>query len=431
MSNAIKTRPRIANAFAPFGVMDARAIAQRAKKGMELVNLRELGVIPGVFGGDRGIHAAGDIVTTTADGVNLNDLWNAYQDALRFYNDLRSPLISFLSQNTTLESEPFFAAGSQANFEEATEFGEPVGYRPTQTSQFLGYTFKWWDLAARFTWMYLANAPANQVDSVAAMATEADNRNMFNLVMKTVFNNTRRTNEKGTTVYPFYSGVSGGGVGDDPPDVGAVTFSDGHNHFLTTNSATAIRAVPIENMYNTIAEHGYSVENGYNHVVLINKAQGDVIRNWRSLANGGVAASETGGGLYDFIPARGAPSFLLPVNFRTPDPGQQVPDSLGGLDVIGSYGNFTIIQNDYIPAGYLVAFATGGADSVRNPVTIREHPNASLRGLRLVKGRTPDYPLIDSFYNRGMGSGVKVRGAGAVLQVVNSASYTVPPAYVW
>lgn len=415
--------------FAPLGVMDARAIGRQAKRGMELVDLKSLGIIPGVFGGDRGIHAAGDIVTTTNDGVNLNDLWNAYQEGLSDFNARRDPLVSLLTRRTVLESEPYFTAGSLAQFEEASEYGEPVGYRPTTAHKFQGYTFKWWDLAARFTWMYLANAPANQVDATAAMALEADNRNVFTLVMKTLFNNTRRTNEKGTTVYPFYSGVSGGGDGDDPPDVGAVTFADGHNHYVTTNAAT-LSAASVEALYDNIAEHGYKAEQGYKHLLLVNKAQADYMRNWRSAANGGTSPA-TGGGLYDFIPAQGTPSFLVPENLRTSTNVTQPPATFNGMTVVGQYGNWLMIQEDYIPAGYLVGFATGGPDNVENPITLREHPNASLRGLRLVKGRTPDYPLIDSFYNRGIGSGVKTRGAGAVLQVVNSATYVVPSEYAW
>jgi hypothetical protein len=49
--------------------------------------------------------------------------------------------------------------------------------------------------------------------------------------------------------------------------------------------------------------------------------------------------------------------------------------------------------------------------------------------LRLVKGRTPDYPLIDSFYNRGFGTGIRHRGAGVVMQITASGTYTIPAAY--
>ena len=93
------------------------------------------------------------------------------------------------------------------------------------------------------------------------------------------------------------------------------------------------------------------------------------------------------------------------------------------------YGNVLIVQEDLIPAGYVVLAATGGPDNLQNPVGLREHANASLRGLRLVKGPVADYPLIDSFYNRGFGTGIRQRGGAAVMQITTSATYTPPASY--
>jgi hypothetical protein len=118
----------------------------------------------------------------------------------------------------------------------------------------------------------------------------------------------------------------------------------------------------------------------------------------------------------------------MPVNLQTE--GARPPASLRGMEVVGSYGEMTIVKNGFIPAGYLFLFATGGPENIQNPIAIREHPQAALRGLRLVRGRVPDYPLIDSFYNHGFGTGIRYRGAGAVLQITGGA-YTVPAAYVW
>jgi hypothetical protein len=75
-------------------------------------------------------------------------------------------------------------------------------------------------------------------------------------------------------------------------------------------------------------------------------------------------------------------------------------------------------------------FATGGRDNLVNPVGIRQHANTNLRGLRLVKGRSADYPLIDSFWAAGFGTGVRHRGGGIVLELSANASYTAPAAYV-
>lgn len=413
-----RTRPRVFDLLAGFPALsmlspDGGKI--QAQPGHELVDLFTLDMIPAIGGGDRGYHADGDIIRETVDGVSLNDLWGDYQASLNEWNTYRDRLVSFLTFNTTLVSEQVFQGGSTADFEEATEYGEPVGHRPQLAGETMGYPFKWWDLAGRYTWQYLANATAQETDAFNNMALEADNRLVFMHVMRTLFANSRRVNKEGVPVYPFYSGEAG----DQPHDYKMRTFADNHNHFVTTGAAT-LDAPDLEALMTLMTEHGYTQRNGYNMVVLVNEAEGNVIRQFRSTANGGT-------GLYDFVPAAGTPSFLLPEDMRTE--GGRPGSTIAGLEVIGAYGNATIVQEDFIPAGYLVAFVTGGEQNLTNPLAIREHPTATLRGLKLAKGKQPDYPLIDSFYVRGFGVGVRHRGAGAIMQVTANAAYTVPAQY--
>lgn len=382
--------------------------------GMERVDLASLGIVTG-GGGDRGFHANGDIVTQTQDGMDINELWNSYQQWLDDWNQSREALVNFLTYNITTSFENVWQGGSTADFEEATEYGEPVGHRPTSKPAVMGFPFKFFDLAGRFTWQFLANAPASQVDSFANMAMEADSRLVFLRVMRCLFSNVQSVNKEGQTVYPFYSGA----VGDTPPQYKMTAFADQHNHFVTSGTATVTPA-NLEALIGLLEEHGYTANNGYNQVVLVNKAQGDTIRNFRSVANGGT-------GKYDFVPAQNTPVFLLPTDLRAE--GGRPAGSVNGLTVIGAYGDATIIQEDYIPGGYMVAIVTGGEDSLSNPIAFRQHPTTNLQGLRLVKGRNPDYPLIDSFYVRGFGCGVRHRGAGAVMQVSTNPTYTVPTQY--
>jgi hypothetical protein len=63
-----------------------------------------------------------------------------------------------------------------------------------------------------------------------------------------------------------------------------------------------------------------------------------------------------------------------------------------------------------------------------NPVGFRQHANAGLRGLRLIPGNQSNYPLIDSYYSRGFGTGVRHRGAGIVMQITAGA-FAIPADY--
>lgn len=360
----------------------------------------------------RGFNTGGDVITQTLDGRPLDSLFNEFQSSLTFWNQKRQLIVDLLTfpVSAPIEDVP---QGVTEDFEEASEFGVPKGISGMNYFS-LGYDFKWYDLAIRYTWKFLLDATSAQVENLNAMALEADNRLVFQKVLRAVFNNVNRTtNIRGQnySVYPFYNSD-----GTTPPTYKNNTFTNTHNHYITSGTA-AIASADLDEMEEHLVHHGYGKQNGGTLVLLVNRTEGNVIRQYR------VAT----GASYDFIPAQGAPAFLLP---GMGIEGGRPSSTFKGMDVIGSYGPWTIIQEDYIPAGYVLAFSTGGENQASNPVGFREHQNSSARGLQLVKGAQPNYPLVDSFYRRGFGTGVRHRGAGIVMQVTVSGTYTIPAAYV-
>lgn len=385
--------------------------------------------LPIQAGGAHGTSEAADVIQQTIDGVDTRELWRAYQAAVELRNRERQPLIDFLTRRTNVAFEGLASGFGNAKFERASERGTPRGYRPGGEITWMGYDFAWRDLAFRYTWEFLADATEDQINQQNNMALEADNNLLFSEIMWTLFNNANRDviiDKRPYVVYSFYNGTDG----VIPPPYRTNTFTNTHTHYLVSGAATidpgnAATSTPgdLDDLIEHLEHHGYTTTNGADIVIMVNKTEGNVIRNWRSVANGGTS-------LYDFIPAQGTPSFLLPVNFRTPEgTAVQPAPTLRGMKVIGSYGPAVIIQEDYIPAGYVVAFATGGPDSAQNPVAIREHANPQLRGLRLVKGRDNDYPLQEAYYQRGFGTGIRFRGAGVVMKIAASGSYAPPAEY--
>lgn len=389
------------------------AVAQAAKKGMDRIELESLGIMPALSGADHGTNTAGDVLTQTADGRDLNAIWSEFQATLGFHNERRQRLIDMLTFPVTnpIEEVPQITGD---DFEEASEFGEPKGIRGGSYFQ-MGYDFKWYDLAIRYTWMYLAEASAAQVESLNNMALEADNRMIFKVVMRSVFNNANRTStirNQAISVYPFYNAD-----GTVPPDYKSNTFAGTHTHFLTSGAAT-VDSGDLDDMEEHLVHHGYGKQGGAQLILLTNRAQLNTIRTFR------VASGDS----HDFIPAPSQAPFLLPANTGGVANGQP-PAQVNGMPVAGQYGPWLVVEEDYVPTGYMFGFATGGEQQATNPIGFRQHQNAGLRGLRLVKGRDNDYPLIDSFYNRGFGTGVRHRGAGIVMQVTANAAYTVPAEY--
>jgi hypothetical protein len=386
------------------------------------VDLESLGLFSDLHGADarpgRGINSAGDIVTRTADGRDLNDIWNEFQATLNIWNEGRQRLVDILTYPVTQLVEDVPVVGG-VDFEEASEFGVAKAARPGIDFFSMGYDFKWYDTASRFTWMFLAEAPANRVEAVHQQILEGDNRLVFRKVMGSLFSNVNRTasiSGQPVNVYTLYNGDS-----QVPPAYKGKTFASGHNHFLVSGG-TVIDSGDVEATIETIAEHGFGPAEGSQIVMLMNKQEVDAVRRFRSNvenSNGAVA-------LYDFIPAGNQPTLILPSNGLL---GSLPPTTWNGLAVVGSYGNALIIEESYIPAGYVVAFATGGQANLSNPIGIREHANVGLRGLRLINGEKAGYPIINSYYQRGFGTGVRQRGAAAIMQIKGSGTYAPPAAF--
>jgi hypothetical protein len=374
----------------------------------------------------QGFNQHGDILDRTKDGRELNGLWADYQAVLADYNAQRQTLVNFLTVNVTEPIVSVPVIGKGGSFEKASEYGVPKGIRPAVGFYDMGMPFEWYDLAARFTWMFLADANQAQVDAVQNAAIEADSQLLFNNVMQRVFDPTNSPSLISGNPYNVYGFYNNDGT--IPPPYRTSTFLGTHTHYTTTNGAT-LEATDLDDLIENVTEHGYTKVLGYRIVVMINKAQAPVIRAFRSAASNTVPGTvDATHADWDFIPATGTNSTLMPREVVLLG-GQPAP-TLNGLTVIGSYGDALIVQDDYIPAGYLLCFATGGPANLQNPIGMRQHGNPALQGMRLVKGPNPDYPLIESYYIRGFGLGVLQRGAAAVMQVVTGTAYTAPADYV-
>lgn len=369
-------------------------------------------------GQDGGYNDTRDVlVTSTTDGVDLNDLWSEYQDTVALANAQRQALIDFLSFPVTNNIETVTQL-SGAKFERASEYGEPRGARQRPSAISLGYDFGWYDLANRYTWQFLADADAAQVNANHSAALQGHNELVFTLVLSALYggNVNRETDVDGQII-----AVKGlwNADGTVPPTYKTNTFDGTHNHYMVSGAAT-IDSGDLDDLFEQLRHHGYDKSNGVQQIVAVNSREGKVIRTFR-VANGDT---------YDFVPAAGEPVDTIL------DPGQQVSggarisSTYRGLRAIGTYGEMIIVEDDLFPVGYVLNVGSGGAANLNNPVGIREHKNAALRGLRLVKGRDADYPLIDSFYNVGLGTGIRQRGGAAVMQIKASGSYTPPTEYL-
>lgn len=372
-----------------------------------------------IKGAEYGINTQGDLVTITSDGRDLNAMWSEFQATLAIWNEHRQQLIDLMTFPVASLIEDVPQVG-ETEFEMATEFGEPVGSRVGLTYFSLGYDFKDYDHAVRYTWKFLRDADARQVEAIHQGVLNADNRLVFRKVMEAIFDNRNRSadiRQQNVPVYTLYNND-----GTVPPTYKNNVFTGSHNHFMVSGGA-AITPEDFEDAYENIAEHGFGIENGTQIVCMAPRALVKEMQKWK--ANGdlfnGVEAN------YDFIPSPAQPTVIVPNAEGLL--GDRPPDTWRGFQVRGSYADVLIIEEDYIPASYFLMFGTGGAGNLNNLVGLREHANAAYRGLRLLPGNNQRYPLVDSYYSRGFGTGMRQRGGAVVMQIKASGTYDIPTRY--
>lgn len=360
----------------------------------------------------RGYSALADVIQSTADGRDINELFNEFRQAAELANENQQRFIDLLTYSTDSPVVSVLQTlGAGAGFEEASEYGIPQSSRASLQTLNMGATFKWWDNRWASTWRYLLDASAAEMEANVNAILTADSDLVFNKVMGTVFAPANRlvTDPKTQAQHTVFAFANGDGW--IPPTYAGNTFSGAHTHFRTTGESTLVSG-DLDEIISDLKSHGYSEENGSQIVIFVNATEGDVISTFR-VSTGAKA---------DFIPAAGARFFSSEQLV-----GNQPSATFAGFPVKGAYDEAIIIESSRIPAGYVTALASGGANLPSNPIMLREHPRLS--GLQLVKGRDNDYPLVDSYWVRGFGTGVRHRLAGLVMQVTSSATYTAPSLY--
>lgn len=368
-------------------------------------------------GAERGYSTQGDVlVNATADGVDLDSIWEEFAEVLNLYNSARSAYTELLSFPTTAVAEPVAQAVGSESFDVASEFGLPTAARQPADSLLVGYDFLDYDKATRFTWKFLRDAAEPQVRAQYTRILEADNKNTTGAILQRLFTPTEGVSPEGRRVFGLYTGQDG----ITPPPYLGREFPSSTNHYLTSLSPV-IDSGDVEDMIRMLTIQGFGTAlSGRRLVILASEAEAEAIQTWKRGEPNGDAGRATA--KHDFIPSASADPYLTTDQIV----GQVPAGDYANIKVLGQYGPALLLEpSAFLPTGYLAIVATGGPNSALNPVGFREHRNVAYRGLRMVPGVGP-YPLVDSTFARGFGTGIRHRGSAVCLQVTTSPTYTPP-----
>jgi hypothetical protein len=381
---------------------------------------RALAAYP-IFGGtapNQGIVTHSSIApvapaTQLKDGTDLNAVWTEFHDLLALEAAEQANLTDILTFTTENAFEVIPQNIAIGTMDVASELGVPRAAGMPGDTLPVGFRLGWYDKRTSYSWKFLLDADIRQVRSVMDGVVAADRKLRTNLVLDRLFNPAERRNDEGNRVFGLYNGADG----ITPPPYHGRTFADDTTHYIKSGAAQ-IDSGDLELLIQLVTKKGFGTQPGSAVLAIFNSDEGELVASWRAGEESRPGGPEA---KYDFIPAADAPPFLTPAGELV---GTQVPGEIFGFKVEGSYGQAKVIFNDYMPPGYFAVTASYGKNSPLNPIGFREHPNA--KGLQLIPGSYANYPLIDAFARRGIGVGVRHRGAAAVCQIGTGSTYTPP-----
>ena len=335
----------------------------------------------------------------TKDGQNVNEIWANMQAMLGAFNTSNDQVVALLSFETVMSNEKV-GVPINPGFQKATEFGRPSKIRFKDIAR--GFPLAHFDLGDGYTQEFIDDAVGAQLMAVQATILNAWTSLERDVVMNAAFTEDNVTDQDGILVRRLYNGD-----GEIPPDIKRWTFDGNHTHYLINASAgSGYAQADLDTMGEHLVHHGFR-EFGDSTFILL--AHRDEMAGIRAFAN--------------FIPAEQG---TQPAELQNSGVvvGPQRTGGTGGLTVQGWVNDWTIVEFNDLPSGYLFGLVSGGPMDVRNIVGKRVHQNPSARGLRLIEGNRQNYPLYDSVYDGYVGAGVGQRGAGVIMY--DGAAYADP-----
>jgi hypothetical protein len=336
----------------------------------------------------------------TVDGQNVNEIWANMQAMLGAFNTSNDQVVALLSFETVKSNEKV-GVPITPGFQKATEFGRPSKIRFKDIAR--GFPLEHFDLGDGYTQEYIDLAVGAQLMAVQATVLNSWTSLERDVVMNAVFTEDNVTDQDGILVRRLYNGD-----GEIPPTIKRWTFDGNHTHYLINASAgSGYAQADLDTMGEHLVHHGFREFGGDATFILL--AHRDEMPTIRAFAN--------------YIPSTDSSQ---PENLAGSGVirGLERRGGTSGLNVEGFVNDWTIVEFNDLPTGYLFGMVSGGPMDVRNIVGKRVHENPSARGLRLIEGNRQNYPLYDSVYDGYTGAGVGQRGAGVIMY--DGASYTDP-----
>lgn len=308
----------------------------------------------------------------TYDDVDTRMLYKEFQEGVQLYNEVELGLINQFCRNTTKESVRVWQRNME--FTTAAE-GYLEDWQKIRAME-IAVPLNEFELGLAFTKKAIQDSNSDELRETQAEALRADAR----LQAKRFFYRTLTKGTGSNSVGWWDGNMAAAGV-RAPPNWKGNSFTTGHDHYVATGSVD-IALSDFTALKRAIREHGY--QGPLSLFMNLQEVEAcEILAGWTTA--------------------------MTPVSI--------IEDvATKGFEVIKNFQGLTLIQDDWIPAGYLMAI-----EGRIKPITIREPLNAAAKGLKLWEGPYSEYPLLESYYSRRFDMAVVHRGAGAVRYLTAGA----------
>jgi hypothetical protein len=311
----------------------------------------------------------------TYDDVDTRMLYKEFQEGVRVYNEVEWGLMSQFTKSTTKENVRVW----QRNMEFVTASEGYLEDWQKLRAMEISVPLDEFELGFAFTKKAIQESNAQELRETQGEALRADQR----LLAKRFFFRAMTPGSGARSIGFWDANMAAAGM-RAPPDWKGNTFTTGHQHYDASGVAD-IALSDFSAIKREIREHGYS------------------------------------GPLFLFMNLQEVEACENLAGWTTAMTANTIVETVAtkGFEVVKQFQGLTLIQDDWIPAGYIMAI-----ESRVKPISMREPINARARGLKLWEGPYSNYPLMESYYSHRFDMAVVHRGAGAVRQITAGAWVT-------
>lgn len=317
----------------------------------------------------------------TTDNIDYNDIWRKQiLPGVDRYNRIDRVDLRAMLCNDDDETIKTVYVGNSGAMQELAESERPDA-RKMPEGKFQGLT-RFFGSAWGYTYLWLKDKSLKMITDLQSDIFDQSRKNHRKQILSAMFTNS--TNGLWNGSFATLEGLS------KPPTYEQNVFTADHTHYYGSNTATITQAV-ISHARKHIVEHG----NGGRLVGFINSDDEEDLVNLMSPTSTSVKVSNP---ITDKFAIEGYINRMFGVDW---------------------------IRTEVIPAGYLLIVEVAST-SAKKVCKFNVPTNKSFRGLKIIPGARPDYPLIDSTYLELCGARVYDRGAGVAIQIHSNTSYIDP-----